>query len=45
LKKRFEEILETINTRDSLLEEFDEETFNALVEKIEILNQRIMYLS
>ena len=29
--------LETINSRDSLLEEFDEEIFNALVEKIEIL--------
>ena len=37
LKKRFDEILETINSRDSLLEEFDEEIFNALVEKIEIL--------
>ena len=30
-------LLETINSRDSLLEEFDEEIFNALVEKIEIL--------
>ena len=28
--------LETINSRDSLLEEFDEQIFNALVEKIEI---------
>ena len=37
LKQRFDEILETINSRDSLLEEFDEEIFNALVEKIEIL--------
>jgi uncharacterized protein YydD (DUF2326 family) len=37
LKQRFEEILEAINSRDSLLEEFDEEIFNALVEKIEIL--------
>ncbi|TGE31485.1 recombinase [Desulfosporosinus sp. Sb-LF] len=26
-----------MNSRDSLLEEFDEEIFNALVEKIEIL--------
>jgi len=26
-----------INSRDSLLEEFDEQIFNALVEKIEIL--------
>ena len=30
-------LLETINSRDSLLEEFDEEIFNALVEKIEII--------
>ena len=37
LKQRFDEILETINGRDSLLEEFDEDIFNALVEKIEIL--------
>ena len=37
LKERFDEIIETINSRDSLLEEFDEEIFNALVEKIEIL--------
>ena len=37
MKQRFDEILETINSRDSLLEEFDEEIFNALVEKIEIL--------
>ena len=31
-KERFDEILETIKSRDSLLEEFDEEIFNALVE-------------
>ena len=37
LKQRFDEILDTINSRDSLLEEFDEEIFNALVEKIEVL--------
>ncbi len=37
LKQRFDQILETINSRDSLLAEFDEEIFNALVEKIEIL--------
>jgi len=30
-------LLQTINSRDLLLEEFDEEIFNALVEKIEIL--------
>ena len=30
-------LLETINSRDSLLGEFDEEIFNSLVEKIEIL--------
>ena len=32
VKQRFNEILETINSRDSLLEVFDEEIFNALVE-------------
>ena len=37
LKGRFDEIIQAINSRDSLLEEFDEEIFNALVEKIEIL--------
>jgi site-specific DNA recombinase len=37
VKQRFDEILQTINSRDSLLEEFDEQIFNALVEKIEIL--------
>ena len=37
LKQMFDEILQTVNSRDSLLEEFDEEIFNALVEKIEIL--------
>ena len=37
LKQRFDEIVQTVNSRDSLLEEFDEEIFNALVEKIEIL--------
>jgi len=38
LKQRFDEILQTINSRDSLLEEFDEQIFNALVEKIEIIS-------
>ena len=37
LKGRFDEIIQAINSRDSLLEEFDEQIFNALVEKIEIL--------
>jgi len=37
LKRRFDEIIQTMNSRDSLLEVFDEEIFNALVEKIEIL--------
>ena len=37
LKERFDEILQTINSRQELLEEFDEEIFDALVEKIEIL--------
>jgi hypothetical protein len=36
-KQRFDEIVELINDRDSLLEEFDGEIFNAMVEKIEIL--------
>ncbi|KUO75379.1 MAG: hypothetical protein APF81_10375 [Desulfosporosinus sp. BRH_c37] len=31
MKQRFDEILETINSRDSLLAEFNEEIFNALV--------------
>ncbi len=35
LKQRFDEIVETINSRDSLLEEFDDEIFNGLVEKID----------
>jgi len=38
LKQRFDEILETIDSRDSLLEEFDELIFNALVEKIEVFS-------
>ena len=37
--------IETINSRDSLLEEFDEEIFNALVEKIEILTPTHYFLS
>lgn len=37
LKERFDEILETIDSRESLLDEFDEQIFNALVEKIEVL--------
>ena len=37
LKQRFDEIVRAINTRDSRLEEFNEEIFNALVERIEIL--------
>lgn len=37
VKQRFDETVQTINGRGSLLEEFDEEIFNELVEKIEIL--------
>ncbi|KJR46279.1 Site-specific recombinase [Desulfosporosinus sp. I2] len=37
LKQRYDEILETMNSRDSLLQDFDEQIFNALVEKIEVL--------
>jgi len=33
IKKRFDEIIQTINSRDSLLEEFNDDVFNALVEK------------
>ncbi|EGW37509.1 hypothetical protein DOT_4632 [Desulfosporosinus sp. OT] len=45
MKQRFDEILETINSRNSLLKEFGEEIFNALDEKIEILTQRILFLN
>jgi len=38
LKQRFDEILQTINSRDTLLEESDEEIFNALVVKIDIIS-------
>ncbi|MCO1604585.1 hypothetical protein [Desulfosporosinus nitroreducens] len=31
MKQRFDEILETINSREELLEEFDKDIFNALV--------------
>ena len=37
LKQRFDEILETINSRDLLLKSSMKKIFNALVEKIEIL--------
>ena len=37
IKGRFDEFIQAINSRESLLEEFDEEIFNALVEKIVIL--------
>jgi len=37
LNQRFDEIVQTLISRNSLLEEFNEEIFNALVEKIEIL--------
>jgi len=33
-----DEILQTINSREELLEGFDEQIFNALVEKIEIFS-------
>ena len=45
LKQRFDKILEAISSRDSILEEFHEEIFNALVEKIEFSHQRILFLS
>ena len=36
MKQRFEEIIQTIYSSDKLLEEFDEQIFNALVEKLGI---------
>ena len=38
LKQRFDDILQTINSREELLEEFDEQIFNVLVEKIEVIS-------
>ena len=38
MKQRFDEIIQTINGRDSLLGEFDEGIFNVLVEKIEVVS-------
>lgn len=37
LKKRVYESIDVINSRKELLEEFDKDIFNALIEKIEIL--------
>jgi len=38
LKERLDEILKKINSRESLLDEFDEQIFNALVKKIEVFS-------
>jgi len=38
LKVRIDEIIEVIKDRQEALDEFDEEIFNALVEKIEIIS-------
>lgn len=38
LRRRVNDIVKTINSRKELLEEFDENIFNALVEKIEIIS-------
>ncbi len=38
LRRRVNEIIKTINSRQELLEEFDEKIFNALVEKIEVIS-------
>ena len=38
MKTRVNEIIELIKGRTEALEEFDEEIFNALVEKIEIIS-------
>ena len=44
LKQRVNEIVQTMNSRDSLLEEFDDEIFDALIEKIEILTPAHVFL-
>jgi site-specific DNA recombinase len=38
LKVRIDEIIEVIKDRQEALDEFDEEIFNALVEKIDIIS-------
>jgi len=38
LKKRVDEIIGVIKGRQEALEEFDEQIFNALVEKIEVIS-------
>lgn len=38
LRRRVNEIVDTIKSRQELLEEFDKEIFNALVEKIEVIS-------
>jgi DNA invertase Pin-like site-specific DNA recombinase len=38
IKDRVDEIIEVLNTRQELLEQFDDDIFNALVEKITILS-------
>ncbi len=38
LRRRVNEIVEAINSRQELLEEFNEDIFNALVEKIEVIS-------
>jgi len=43
--KIFSVIIETLNSSDPVRAEFDEQIFNALVEKLEILNQRILFLN
>jgi len=45
LKQRFDEILETINSRDSLLEEFDEEYLMRWLRRLKFSRQRILFLS
>lgn len=38
LRRRVNEIIHTINSRQELLEEFDKEIFNALVQRIEVIS-------
>ncbi|MDD4730101.1 MAG: hypothetical protein PHN55_15290 [Dysgonamonadaceae bacterium] len=43
LRRRVNEIIGTINSRQELLEEFDENIFNALVEKIEVISTNAFF--
>ncbi|WP_246310042.1 recombinase family protein [Paenibacillus alginolyticus] len=42
--QRVNEIIQVMNARQDLLEQFDDELFNALVEKVPFSRQRVIYL-